>query len=49
MQKKAYERPEIEVIAFAAGDVITISGDLYEGWNPNAPGDPDSEYEGWMP
>ena len=49
MQKEAYERPEIEVITFTTGDVNTISGDLYEGWNPYAPGNSAGEYEGWTP
>ena len=53
--KKPLDPPELKRIVFAAKDVLTASGDEYEGWNPNDPGGSGgsggegSEYEGWMP
>ena len=51
MLKEQYERTEIEVITFTAGDMITTSGgDGYEGRNPNHQGSGgNEEYEGWNP
>lgn len=50
--KRTFEPPELNRIVFAAKDVLTSSGDEYEGWNPYDTGSSGSnggEYEGWMP
>ena len=48
MYIKKYERPELEVILYSTADVLLISDDEYEGWNPGGSGNSGGEYEGWI-